>query len=114
MILYGLAHCSTTQKALRQLQQQGIQATLIDVRAHPWSLNELRALSQRTTQPLRAWLNTSGQAYRTLKATLQDADDEALLQAMVHEPMLIKRPLLVSPTTVMAGYHLTRYQALND
>lgn len=112
MILYGLPHCSTTKKALDYLVNNGHQAVIVDYREQPLSLEQLHDYFNRSGQPMTAWLNTSGQAYRDHKESLQGQPSEVILQKMATEPMLIKRPLLVSDKLVLAGFKETIYQTL--
>jgi arsenate reductase len=112
MKIYGLPHCSTTKKALAYLWNKNHPATIIDYRLHPLTLAELTTYFQQSGQPMTAWLNTSGQAYRDQKDTIQGQPDAVILQQMAKEPMLIKRPLLVSPKVVYAGFRESVYDAL--
>jgi arsenate reductase len=112
MKLYGLPHCSTTKKALDILLSKGYEAVIIDYREHPLTLEELTKYFAQSGQAITAWLNTSGQAYRDQKEHIQGQPAAVILQMMAAEPMLIKRPLLVSSTTVLAGLDKGGYQSL--
>jgi arsenate reductase (glutaredoxin) len=112
MKVYGLPHCSTTKKALDYLIQQGHAAIIVDYREQPLSLKQLTQYFKQSGQPITAWLNTSGQAYRDQKESLQGQSSEVILQKMATEPMLIKRPLLVSDHLVLAGFKESIYQTL--
>ncbi len=112
MIIYGLPHCTTTKQAFDVLIKQGHQAQLIDYREHPLTLNELTTYFQRSGQPVTAWLNTSGQAYRDQKELIQGQPNDVILKLMASQPMLIKRPLLVSDSLVVAGFNKTIYDTL--
>ncbi len=112
MKLYGLLHCSTTKKALAHLLSKQHPAVIIDYREHPLTLDELTMYFHQSGQPITAWLNTSGQAYRNQKEAIQGQPEEVILQQMANNPMLIKRPLLVGPNVVYAGYRESIYDAL--
>ena len=112
MKLYGLPHCSTTKKALDVLVEKGYDALIIDYREHRLTKEELSKYFKHSGQPMTAWLNTSGQAYRDQKEKIQGQPDEVILQLMEEEPMLIKRPLLVSKSLVLAGFKKDIYQTL--
>ena len=88
------------------------QVVIIDYREHPLNLDELTMYYKQSGQPITAWLNTSGQAYRNQKDAIQGQSEEVILQLMAKEPMLIKRPLLVGPNVVYAGYRESIYDAL--
>lgn len=112
MKIYGLPHCSTTKKALEYLLNKNHSAVIIDYREHPLTLEELTTYFQQSGQPITAWLNTSGQAYRDQKVAIQGQSEAVILQRMAKEPMLIKRPLLVGPNVVHAGFRESVYDAL--
>jgi len=112
MKLYGLPHCSTTKKALDVLLEKGYDALIIDYREHRLTNEELTTYFKQSGQPITAWLNTPGQAYRDQKAKIQGQSEAVILQMMAEEPMLIKRPLLVSETLVLAGFKKDIYQTL--
>jgi arsenate reductase (glutaredoxin) len=112
MILYGLAHCSTTKKAYDHLVRRGVAVSLVDYRVNPLTKEQLFAYHNQSGQPITAWLNTTGQAYRERKDELAGATVEEILTLMANEPMLLKRPLLVSSAVVQAGYREAFYDAL--
>ena len=112
MKLYGLPHCSTTKKALDVVIEKGYDALIIDYREHRLTKEELTKYFKQSGQPITAWLNTSGQTYRDQKEKIQGQPDEVILQMMAEEPMLIKRPLLVSDKLVLAGFKKDKYQTL--
>ena len=103
MNVYGLPHCSTTQKAVQLLESKGHKVILIDYREHPLSLIELQSLVARVDVPIQKWLNTSGQAYRNQKVELLELSDDELVERLSHNPMLIKRPVVVSDDFVLVG-----------
>lgn len=112
MILYGLPHCSTTKKARDYLVNKGHSAIIVDYREQPLSLDQLSQYFHQSGQPITAWLNTSGQAYRDQKDSIQGQPADVILRKMATEPMLIKRPLLVSDKLVLAGFKESIYQTL--
>lgn len=112
MMLYGLANCSTTTNAYNHLIARGFEVTLIDYRDNPLTLEQLTTYFAQSNQPIIAWLNTSGQAYRTRKEQLANQLPEVILSVIANEPMILKRPLLVSHHTVQAGYRKEFYDAL--
>ncbi|MCP9828745.1 Spx/MgsR family RNA polymerase-binding regulatory protein [Synechococcus sp. L2F] len=110
--VYSYAACSTCRKALRWLQEHGLDAEVIDITLHPPSLEELRlALAQLERRRL---FNTSGVSYRALgSAVVKAMDDEAALAALASDGKLIKRPFLISASgTVLTGFDPQQWQTL--
>ena len=68
--------------------------------------DELRQWHERSGLPLKRFFNTSGMLYREMELskklpTMTDDEQYALLAT---NGMLVKRPLLVTPTAVIPGF----------
>lgn len=109
MKVYGLPHCSTTQKAVQLLEAKGGIVTLIDYREHPLRLEELHSFVARANVPIEKWFNTSGQAYRDQKEELKTLAKDEVIQRLADNPMLIKRPVVVSDDIVLVGIPKSGY-----
>lgn len=109
MIVYGLPHCSTTKKAVAMLEEKHHSVTLIDYREHPISRSDLAQYIQRAGVPIQKWFNTSGQAYRAQKEALHSLPLERLIDRLAAEPMLLKRPIVVSDDQVIVGISKAGY-----
>jgi len=57
-------------------------------------------------------LSTRSKAYRARPAEIDAMDDDALLLAMVDEPTLIRRPLVIAEGTLVTGFDRKGLQAL--
>lgn len=99
--------CSTCRKALKWLDEQGIEHTRVDIVEHPPSVAKLERALQLAGVELRKLFNTSGQSYRgggwkDKLATISKADAFAALAA---DGKLIKRPLLLGPELALIGFN---------
>jgi arsenate reductase (glutaredoxin) len=103
MKVYGLPHCSTTKKAVALLEAKGYSVSLIDYREHPLGIDELDALLTRSNVPLQQWFNTSGQAYRDQKDELLTLSRSNVIKRFAANPMLLKRPIVVTTDNVWVG-----------
>ena len=112
MIVYGLPQCSTTKKALQQLTELGFNPTLIDYREHPISFDQLQDYIAKSGVAITKWFNTSGQAYRTQKEELQQLSEADVIQHLAVNPMLVKRPIMVSEKVVLVGIPKAGYASL--
>lgn len=91
--VYGIPNCSTCQKALQWLQQQGIEYEWINTKECPPTREIIQAwVATLGTKPLR---NTSGQSYRALGEVRNTWTDEQWVDAFAQDAMLLKRPLFV-------------------
>ena len=103
--VYSYTRCSTCQKALSWLKENGIEHVVMDITTSPPSRPLLAAAFEQFGER-RSLFNTSGQSYRALGAAVVKAlnDDEAL-DALAADGRLIKRPFVVTPKgRVLVGF----------
>jgi arsenate reductase len=92
--IYHNPKCGTSRKTLEILQAEGAEVTIVDYLKQPPAKDELRRLYDRAGM-------TPGQGLRAKESLAADLDlvdghvsDEAILDAMVANPVLIERPLV--------------------
>ena len=92
--IYHNPRCGTSRKALEILQQEGAELTIIEYLKHPPGKEELKRLYDRAGM-------TPAEGLRAKESLAQDLDllsgrvsDDAIVDAMVANPILIERPLV--------------------
>ena len=110
-IFYTWRSCSTCRNAQKSLDQLGIQVEERDFFADPLTREELNNLTDAIgIQNLFSWRSPSAKPYRERKDTI--TRDE-LIEAMLAEPRLIRRPIITSPdTTPIIGFQSEKYAQL--
>lgn len=100
------AKCSTCQKALRWLQEQGIAYEERPIKENNPTAEELKQWHQKSGLPIKRFFNTSGNLYKELglKDKLPSMSEEEQLALLATDGMLVKRPLLVTDTYVCPGF----------
>ena len=98
--------CSTCQKAKKWLDARGLVYTERDIKTQNPTAEELRTWQQKSGLPLRRFFNTSGMLYRELelKDKLDAMSEDEQLALLASNGMLVKRPILVTDGTVLAGF----------
>ncbi|MBN8962153.1 MAG: arsenate reductase (glutaredoxin) [Rhizobiales bacterium] len=96
--IYHNPKCSNSRGALELIRAAGITPTVIEYLATPPSRTELADLLRRAGLTPRQAIRAKETLYREL--SLDTADNEALLDAMIAHPVLIERPLVVTPKGV--------------
>lgn len=92
--IYHNPRCGTSRQTLAMLRERGIEPTIVKYLDTPPSRDELaRLISAAGLTPRRA-IRTKESVYKDLG--LADADDDALVDAMIEHPILIERPLVVT------------------
>lgn len=107
------AKCSTCQKALKWLDEQGIAYELRPIKENNPTAEELKKWHQKSGLPLKRFFNTSGNLYKELqlKDKLPDMTEEEQLSLLATDGMLVKRPLLVSDNYVCPGFKEADWKA---
>lgn len=92
--------CSKSRETLAILQATpGVEVEIIEYLKHPPSRDELAALYAAAGLTPRGGLRKAEDGAKALK----DAGDDAILDAMAADPILIERPLVETPKGVRLG-----------
>ena len=104
--VYCYSRCSTCQKALKWLENKGIEHTVIDIREDHPDEKTLRKYYGMSGLPLKRFFNTSGLQYRELELSkkLPDMSEDEQFKLLASDGMLVKRPLLIGKDFVLTGF----------
>ena len=86
--------CGTSRKTLEILRESGADVTVSEYLKTPPSRDELKRLYERAGISPREGLRAKEPLAAELGLTAPDADDDAILDAMIDHPILINRPLV--------------------
>lgn len=106
--LYHNPRCSTSRHALELLRERGVEPTIVEYLKNPPSRDELRRIAQATGEPLRALLRTKQPEYLEQGLDNPALTDDQLLDAMLATPVLINRPIVVTPKGARLGRPVER------
>ena len=112
MLFVCYPKCTTCQKALRFLEERGIDVAVRNIKDERPALNELRGWHARSGLPLRRFFNTSGIQYRALglKDRLDSMSEEEQLSLLATDGMLVKRPILIADGFVLVGFRAEEWE----
>jgi len=95
--IYHNPRCSKSRETLALLQSNGIEPQVVLYLETPPDADTLRTLlSQRGMRSARELMRQKEELYKTLGLADSALSEEALLQAMVDNPKLIERPIVVA------------------
>lgn len=97
--IYHNPRCSKSREALAILRDAGATVTVIEYLKTPPSREELARLYAKGGMSPRNGLRTAEAGAKALK----DASDDAILDAMAADPILIERPLVETDKGVRLG-----------
>jgi arsenate reductase len=92
--IYHNPKCGTSRKTLEILEAEGAEVTVRDYLADPPCKEELRSLYERAGIAPRDGLRAKEPLARDLDLVEGAVSDEAILDAMAANPILINRPLV--------------------
>lgn len=97
--IYHNPRCSKSREALAILRDAGVNVTVLEYLKTPPSRAELARLYAKGGLSPRDGLRKAEAGAKTLK----DASDDAILDAMAADPILIERPLVETDKGVRLG-----------
>jgi arsenate reductase len=100
IIIYHNPDCGTSRNTLAMIRNAGIEPHVIEYLKTPPSRAMLVALIERAGLTPRRLLREKGTPFAELGLGDAALDDDALIDAMMAHPILINRPLVVSPLGV--------------
>jgi arsenate reductase len=100
VVIYHNPGCGTSRNALGLIRNAGVEPHIIEYLKTPPSRAMLASLIERMGVSVRSVLREKGTPYDDLGLGDEGLSDEALLDAMIDHPILINRPIVVSPRGV--------------
>jgi arsenate reductase len=100
VIVYHNPACGTSRNTLGLIRNAGIEPHVIEYLKTPPTRVMLRQLVERMGVPLRAIIREKGTPYAELGLGDPALTDDQLLDAMLAHPILINRPIVVTPKGV--------------
>jgi len=98
--IYHNPACGTSRNVLAMIRQSGEEPVVIEYLKNPPTRERLKELIAAMGIPVRALLREKGTPYATLKLDDPKWTDDEILDFMMAHPILINRPIVVTPTAV--------------
>ena len=95
--IYHNPKCGTSRNVLALIRNAGIEPQVIEYLKTPPSRDELKRLIAATGAPVRELMRAKEAVYTELGLDNPALSDDALIDAMLAHPILINRPLVVTP-----------------
>lgn len=101
--IYHNPKCSTSRNALEMIRASGEEPRVVEYLRHPPSRDELKAIAKATGEPLRALVRTKQAEYLEQGLDNPALSDDQLIEALLATPVLINRPIVVTPLGARLG-----------
>lgn len=98
--IYHNPACGTSRNTLGLIRNAGIEPAIVEYLKTPPSREELKSLIARMGIGVRDLLRRKGTPYDELGLDRASLTDDDLLDAMMAHPVLINRPMVVTPLGV--------------
>ena len=97
LTIYHNPDCGTSRNALAMIEAAGYRPEVVDYRKIGWTRPQLDHLLAAMDASPRTLLRDKGTPATELGLLDPGASDEAILAAMVAHPILVNRPIVVTP-----------------
>ncbi len=98
--IYHNPDCGTSRNTLGLIRNAGYEPEIIEYLKTPPSAGELCSLLERMGLRPRSLLREKGTPFAELGLSDPGLSDAALIEAMLQHPILINRPIVVTPSCV--------------
>ena len=95
--IYHNPDCGTSRNTLAMIRQSGVEPTIVEYLKAPPSRETLKQLIAAMGTSVRALLREKGTPYKELGLDDPKWTDDELLEFMMTHPILINRPIVVTP-----------------
>lgn len=89
--------CTTSRNTLAAIRAAGIEPTVVEYLKAGWTKPQLKDLLGKLGLTARDVLRIRGTPAEELKLTDRKTTDEEILDAMVGHPILVERPIVITP-----------------
>ena len=104
--------CGTSRNVLAALTEAGAKPRVVEYLKAGWTLGQLKGLLAAMQAKPRDILRVRGTPAEELGLTRPGASDAAILAAMVAHPILVERPIVVTPKGTALCRPADRVQSL--
>lgn len=97
IVIYHNPACGTSRNTLALLREKGLEPQVIEYLKTGWTKPQLEELLKTMGLSAREILRVKGTKADELGLTDPAASDAALIAAMILDPVLVNRPIVVTP-----------------
>jgi arsenate reductase (glutaredoxin) len=94
--IYHNPNCGTSRNTLALLRERGVEPQVVEYLKVGWTRPQLEDLLKRLGKSAHDILRVRGTDAHELGLTDPSASDDALIAAMILEPILVERPIVVT------------------
>ena len=96
-VIWHNPRCGTSRNTLALLREKGLEPKVVEYLKAGWTRDQLVALTAKMGVPAREILRERGTKAVELGLTDPATSDEAIIAAMILDPILVNRPIVSTP-----------------
>lgn len=97
VVIYHNPACGTSRNTLALLREKGVEPTVVEYLKQGWTKEQLQDLLARMGVSAHEILRERGTNAVELGLTDPATSDEAIIAAMILDPILVNRPIVTTP-----------------
>jgi arsenate reductase len=97
IVIYHNPACGTSRNTLALLREKGVEPRVVEYLKVGWTKAQLEGLLKIMGVSARDVLRVRGTRAAELGLTDPAASDDAVIEAMVADPILVERPIVTTP-----------------
>ena len=101
--IYHNPRCSKSRQTLGLLEEKGIKPEIIEYLSNPPSTMELKEIIKKLGISARELMRKNEEIYKEKNLDDADLNEDDLIAAMVNNPILIERPIVLSKGKAAIG-----------
>lgn len=110
--IYHNPACGTSRNTLAAIRAAGIEPTVVEYLKDGWTKPQLKAILKSLGLTARDVLRIRGTPAEELKLTDPSTTDEEIIDAMVGHPILVERPIVVTPKGAVLARPAEKVEAI--
>jgi arsenate reductase len=110
--IYHNPACGTSRNTLAAIRAAGIEPTVVEYLKDGWTKPQLEAILKKLNLTARDVLRIRGTPAEELKLTDPRTTDEQIIDAMVGHPILVERPIVITPKGAVLARPAEKVEAI--
>lgn len=103
IVIYHNPRCSKSRQTLALLEEKGLTPDVVEYLKTPPSAEQIKAILASLSLAPRDLMRRKEESYKALDLDNPGLSDDALIKAMVENPILIERPIVVKDGKAALG-----------
>ena len=103
VVIYHNPRCSKSRATLELLNERGLEPEIVEYLKNPPDTATLKAILAKLGLVARQLMRRGEERYKELNLDDQDLSEDSLIEAMVENPILIERPIVLASDRAALG-----------